>query len=125
VQSCTEGATSALVTTVLQLLKGLNDRMFIVEDIVRLDDRSLQRTLRGVPVRTIAFALKGKDDIVLSRLKDNATEHHAQDLDAEMTVLGSPPLSTVEDAEAKRIHHLCDRFVAGVLDIAGGDTRDC
>jgi flagellar motor switch protein FliG len=73
--------------------------MFSFEDIVLLDDRSLQRVLRDVDSRELAVALKAADDQVKNKIFKNISERAALMIKEEIEYMGPKRLSEVEEAQ--------------------------
>ena len=78
----------------------LDKRIFRFEDIVLLDDRSIQRVLREVDSVELAKALEGADSEVCDKIYRNMSKRAATMLKEEMEFLG--PLSIKDVYEAKR-----------------------
>ena len=78
----------------------LNKRIFMFEDIVLLDDRSIQRVLREVDSVELAKALEGADSEVCDKIYRNMSKRAATMLKEEIEFLG--PLSIKDVYEAKR-----------------------
>lgn len=77
----------------------LNKRIFMFEDIVLLDDRSIQKMLREVDPNELAKALKGADSEVCDKIYRNMSKRAATMLKEEMEFLG--PLS-IKDVYEER-----------------------
>lgn len=77
----------------------LNKRIFMFEDIVLLDDRSVQRVLREVDQDELAKALKGADSEVCDKIYRNMSKRAATMLKEEIEFLG--PLSIKDVYEAR------------------------
>ena len=77
----------------------LNKRIFRFEDIVMLDDRSIQKMLREVDQVELAKALKGADSEVCDKIYRNMSKRAATMLKEEMEFLG--PLS-IKDVYEER-----------------------
>lgn len=77
----------------------LNKRIFMFEDIVLLDDRSIQKMLREVDQVELAKALKGADSEVCDKIYKNMSKRAATMLKEEMEFLG--PLS-IKDVYEER-----------------------
>lgn len=77
----------------------LNKRIFMFEDIVLLDDRSVQKMLREVDQNELAKALKGADSEVCDKIYRNMSKRAATMLKEEMEFLG--PLS-IKDVYEER-----------------------
>jgi flagellar motor switch protein FliG len=83
-----------------ELADEVRNRMFIFEDIVTLDDRSVQLVLRQVDAKELAIALKGVDQKVRDKIMHNMSERAAANLAEEISLLGPVKLKTVEEAQA-------------------------
>lgn len=87
-----------------ELAERVRSQMFVFEDIVHLDDRSLQTVLREVQTNDLAPALKGVRDDVRDKVLRNLSERAGQALNEEMDLLGPVRVKTVEEAQAKVVH---------------------
>ncbi|GAA3652260.1 flagellar motor switch protein FliG [Nocardioides ginsengisoli] len=87
-----EGLDAALADEV-------KSRMFMFEDIVGLDDRSVQQVLRQVDTAELALALKGVSDAVRTKITSNLSERAAENLLEEVDLLGAVRLAQVEEAQ--------------------------
>ncbi len=76
-------------------------RMFLFEDIVELDNRSVQQVLRQVEATDLAVALKGVPDVVREKVTSNLSERAAANLLEEVELLGAVRLTQVEEARQK------------------------
>jgi flagellar motor switch protein FliG len=77
----------------------VRSRMFVFEDIVTLDDRSVQLVLRQVDAKELATALKGVRTEVREKITRNMSERAAQNLEEEITLLGPVRMKTVEESQ--------------------------
>ncbi|HZP30985.1 MAG TPA: flagellar motor switch protein FliG, partial [Acidimicrobiia bacterium] len=77
----------------------VRSRMFVFEDIVQLDDRSVQLILRQVDSKDLAVALKGVQNVVREKIMKNMSQRAAQNLEEEIELLGPVRLKTVEEAQ--------------------------
>lgn len=84
-----------------ELAAEIKKRMFVFENIVQLDDRSIQRVLRDVNPKDLALALKGASEEVKERILKNMSRRAAQMLQEDIAVLGPVRLRLVEEAQAK------------------------
>lgn len=75
--------------------------MFVFEDIVILDDASIQKVLREVDGKELALALKGISEEVQSRIYRNMTERAATMLKEDMEFMGPVRLRNVEEAQQR------------------------
>jgi flagellar motor switch protein FliG len=77
----------------------VKSRMFMFEDIVNLDDRSVQLVLRSVEGNELALALKGVTDTVREKITTNLSSRAAENLLEEVELLGAVRLTQVEEAQ--------------------------
>ncbi|GAA1540785.1 flagellar motor switch protein FliG [Nocardioides humi] len=77
----------------------VRSRMFMFEDIVGLDDRSVQQVLRQVDTAELALALKGVSESVRTKITANLSERAAENLLEEVELLGAVRLAQVEEAQ--------------------------
>jgi flagellar motor switch protein FliG len=77
----------------------VRSRMFVFEDIVGLDDRSVQLILRQVDSKELAVALKGVAPNVRDKIMRNMSERASANLAEEIELLGPMRLKTVEEAQ--------------------------
>ncbi|WP_248580343.1 flagellar motor switch protein FliG [Nocardioides sp. InS609-2] len=77
----------------------VRSRMFMFEDIVMLEDRSVQQILRGVDTATLALALKGVPDEVKAKITSNLSQRAAEGIVEEIELLGPVRLVQVEEAQ--------------------------
>jgi flagellar motor switch protein FliG len=82
-----------------ELAEEVRSRMFMFEDIVQLDDRSVQQVLRQVESSQLALALKGVADQVRTKITGNMSERAAENLLDEVEMLGAVRLAQVEEAQ--------------------------
>ena len=86
-----------------ELANEVRSRMFLFEDIVQLDDRSVQQVLRLVDANDLAIALKGVTDVVRDKITNNMSERASTNLMEEVDLLGAVRLRDVEEARQKII----------------------
>jgi flagellar motor switch protein FliG len=77
----------------------IKSRMFMFEDVVSLEDRSVQLVLREVDTAELALALKGVAEPVREKITRNLSERAALNLMEEVELLGTVRLRQVEEAQ--------------------------
>lgn len=75
--------------------------MFLFEDIVTLDDRSIQQVLREVDTKELAIALKGTRDEVKDTIFRNMSERAATNIREDLEFMGPVRVKQVEEAQQK------------------------
>jgi flagellar motor switch protein FliG len=94
-----------------ELAEEIKKRMFVFEDIVMLDDRSIQRVMRDIDQQDLSKALKSVDAEVQDKIFRNMSKRAAQMLKEDMEFMGPIRLKDVEEAQQKivsAIRHLED-----------------
>lgn len=93
--------TEALERESPELAEKVKESMFVFEDIVTLDDVSIQRILREVETKELALALKGSSEEVANAIFRNQSKRAAASLKEDMEFLGPVRLMDVEKAQMK------------------------
>ncbi len=81
-----------------QLAQDVRQRLFTIEDLVKLEDKALQLLLRQVDTKELALALKGTSEPVRQKVFANLSERAQENLKEEMDLLGPQRLRDVEKA---------------------------
>ncbi len=82
-----------------ELADEIRQRMFIFEDIISLDDASIQRVIREVDSKDLAKALKGSSEEVKERVFRNISKRAAEMLKEDLEFMGPIRLREVEEAQ--------------------------
>ena len=82
-----------------ELADRIKSSRFVFEDIITLDDVSIQRILREVEVKDLALALKGCSEDVGEAIYRNQSKRAAASLKEDMEFLGPVRLMDVEKAQ--------------------------
>ncbi|HET9143756.1 flagellar motor switch protein FliG [Actinophytocola sp.] len=104
-----------------ELAEEIRSQMFMFEDLVTIDDRSVQLLLRQVEPKDLATALKGVSEDVRDKVTKNLSERAAENLIEEIQLLGAIRLRTVEEAQAKIIGVIRSLEDSGQLVLRRGD----
>ena len=103
-----------------ELADEIRQRMFIFEDVVTLDDASIQRIVREVENNDLAKALKGATEEVKERIFRNISKRAAEMLQEELDFMGPVRLREVEDAQQKIVSAIRRLDEAGEIIISRG-----
>ncbi len=107
-----------------ELAEQVRAQMFVFEDIVTIDDRSMQLVLREVQSNDLATALKGVRPDVRDKVVRNLSERAAENLAEEIELLGPVRARTVEEAQGKVVAVIRTLEEQGVVTISrGGDDE--
>ena len=95
------GITNRIEQESSKIGEEIRKRMFIFDDIVLLDDRSVQRVLRDIDTKDLATALKGAPDEVAMHILSNMSERASAMVKDDMEALGPIRVRTVEEARSR------------------------
>jgi len=100
-------------------------RMFVFEDIVKLDNRTVQRILRDVDMnRDLPLAMKGVKEEVWEKITGNLSTRMAQALRESVEYLGPVRIRDVEEAQARIVNLIRSLEERGEIQISrGGDDE--
>lgn len=84
-----------------ELAEEIRALLFVFEDIVKLDDRSVQTVLKDVDDADLALALRGVAEEVKQKVLDNMSERRAEMLVEEIEYQPPQRKSVVEDAQGR------------------------
>jgi flagellar motor switch protein FliG len=105
------------------LAEEIKKRMFVFEDILTLDNRSIQRFLREVDNSQLAVALKGATDEVQKAIFSNMSKRMVEMIKEDIEFMGPVRLKDVEEAQQKIVNVIRKLEDAGeiVISRGGGD----
>jgi flagellar motor switch protein FliG len=97
--------------------------MFVFDNLIEVDDRSIQALLREVASDSLITALKGADDMLREKIFKNMSKRAGEMLRDDLEARGPVRLSEVESAQ-KEILAIARRMAeAGDLSLGGkGDA---
>ncbi len=106
-----------------ELADDIRKKMFVFEDILSLDDRSIQRVLRDVDNSDLALALKGANDDVRTAIFNNLSKRLAVMIKEDMDFMGPVRMKDVEDAQQKIVNVIrkLEESADIVISRGGGD----
>lgn len=106
-----------------ELAEEIRKKMFVFEDILSLDDRSIQRVLREVENNDLGVALKSAGEDVQEVIFNNLSKRLGEMIKEEMQFMGPIRLKDVEEAQQKIVNIIRKLEDAGEIVIArgGGD----
>jgi len=107
-----------------ELAEEIRRRMFVFEDLMKLDDRSVQLILREVETKDLALALKGASEEVKEKIFKNISKRAAQLLQDELEYMGPVRIKDVEEAQQKIINVVRRLEEAGEIIIAKGGGEE-
>jgi flagellar motor switch protein FliG len=106
-----------------ELAEEIKKRMFVFEDILLLDSRSIQRFLREVENNVLGVALKGATEEVSKVIFANMSKRLAEMIREDIEFMGPVRLKDVEEAQQKIVNSIRKLEDAGEIIISrgGGD----
>ncbi|MCX7695796.1 MAG: flagellar motor switch protein FliG [Caloramator sp.] len=105
-----------------ELAEKIRDSMFVFEDIITLDNASIQRILREVDMKVLALALKGCSEDVSNIIYSNMSKRAAQTLKEDLEFMGPVRLIDVEKAQQQIVSIIRRLDEAGEIVMSrGGD----
>ena len=87
-----------------ELADEIRKKMFVFEDILSLDDKSIQRVLREVDNNDLAVALKNANENVQEAIFNNLSKRLATMIREDMEFMGPVRLKDVEEAQQKIVN---------------------
>jgi len=103
-----------------ELAEKVKESMFVFEDIITLDDVSIQRVLREIDTKDLSLALKGCSEEVANSIFKNQSKRAAASLKEDMEFLGPVRLMDVEKAQQKIVGILRRLDEAGEIVLSRG-----
>ena len=107
-----------------ELAEEVKKRLFVFEDILGMDDRSLQRVLRDVDMKDVALALKGASEALREKFFKNMSKRAAEMLKEDMEYMGPVRVRDVEEAQQKIVNVIRALEDAGEIVIARGGEEE-
>lgn len=84
-----------------ELADEIRKQMFVFEDLVTMDDRSVQRFLRDCEPRDIVLSLKATTEEVANKLFANMSSRMAQNIRDDLEITTNVRMKDVEDAQQR------------------------
>ncbi|MFA7621592.1 MAG: flagellar motor switch protein FliG [Aminobacteriaceae bacterium] len=107
-----------------ELAEEIKRRLFVFEDIIRLDDRSLQRVLREVEMKDLSLALKGATDELRAKFFKNMSKRASEMLREDMDYMGPVRVKDVEETQQKIVNVIRALEDVGEIVISRGGEEE-
>lgn len=107
-----------------ELAEEIKKRMFVFEDIVNIDNRSIQRIIRDIENADLQLALKVASEEVREVIFRNMSKRMAETFREEMEYMGPVRLRDVEEAQTRIVATIRRLEEAGEVIIARGGGDD-
>ncbi|MEQ1977020.1 flagellar motor switch protein FliG [Xenorhabdus sp. SGI240] len=116
-----EGVIDAVRSYDNELAQKIIDEMFLFENLISVDDRSIQRLLQEITTDSLLVALKGCDQALRDHFLNNMSQRAAEIMRDDLANRGPVRMSQVE-AEQKAILLVVRRLAeSGEMLLTGGD----
>ena len=107
-----------------ELAEDIRKKMFVFEDILLLDDRSIQRVLRDVENNTLGVALKSTNEEVQNVVFKNMSTRMAAMIKEDMDYMGPVRMKDVEEAQQQIVGIIRKLEDSGEIIISRGGGDD-
>jgi flagellar motor switch protein FliG len=98
--------------------------LFVFEDIIKMDDRAVQRVLKEVDSKDLALALKTANEELLEHVFKNMSTRAAATLKEEIEILGAKRMSEVGKAQQNVVDVIRGLEESGQIVIARGSHEE-
>jgi flagellar motor switch protein FliG len=122
--SAEKGIMETLESENPDLASEIKNLMFVFEDIILLDNRSIQRILKEVETKDLAIALKAASEEVKEKIFSNISERVAAMIKEEMEFMGPMRLSDVEAVQQKIVEVIRRLQEEGQIIITGRGGKE-
>ena len=102
----------------------IKNMMFVFDDIILLDDRSIQRLLKEVETKDLSISLKAAADEVREKIYSNVSERVAVMIKEEMEFMGPMRLSDVEAAQQRIVEAVRQLEEEGQIVVSGRGGKE-
>jgi flagellar motor switch protein FliG len=107
-----------------EMSEDVRNLMFVFEDIIYLDDRSVQRVLREVETKDLALSLKGVDDAVSEKILKNMSDRAAEMLQDDMDFMGPVRSRDVQEKQSYIVGIIRALESGGEITVSRGGDDD-
>lgn len=104
--------------------QNIRSRMFVFENILDMDDRSIQRFVRDCDTKDIVYALKSAPDEMKQVFFANMSKRMAETVKGDLEVTTNVRLKDVEEAQQRIVNIIRSLEEAGEVIIKKGGEDD-
>lgn len=98
----------------------IQSMMFVFEDLVKIDDRDMQKVLGSIDKDLLPLALKTASPELNDKLLGNMSKRARETLEEEIEILGPKPLAEVEEAQKQIVDIVRKMSDDGEIQISSG-----
>lgn len=106
------------------LAEEVKKMMFVFEDVLKLDARTIQRIMQEVDVKELSIALKTASEELKELIYKNMSDRAVESLKEEMEYMGPVRLKTVEESQQKVVNFIRSLEETGEITIARGEADE-
>lgn len=103
-----------------ELAQSIRDKMFVFENILDMDDRSVQRFIQDCDVRDIVYALKSATDEMKQVFFSNMSKRMSETVQGDLEITTNVRLKDVEEAQQRIVNIIRNLEDAGEVIIKKG-----
>ena len=103
-----------------ELAEDISKRMFVFEDILGMDNRSIQRFIRDCDTRDLVYALKGANEEIRTCFFSNMSQRMAESVRSDLEITNNVRLRDVEEAQSRIVGIIRRLDEAGEIVIGKG-----
>ena len=103
-----------------ELAEDIRKRMFVFEDILGMDNRSIQRFIRDCDTRDLVYALKGANEEIRACFFSNMSQRMAESVQSDLEITNNVRLRDVEEAQSRIVGIIRRLYEAGEIIIGKG-----
>ena len=107
-----------------ELAEEVRSLLFVFEDLLRLDDRTIQLILKEVDSKDLSVALRGSSEQVKERILANMSQRAAEILREEMEFMQPQRRRVIEEAQSKVVAVVRRLEDAGAIFVSRGNSED-
>ena len=107
-----------------ELAEDIRKKMFVFEDILGMDNRSIQRFIRDCDMKDLVYALKGAGEDILKAFYSNMSSRMAESVKSDLEVTINVKLRDVEEAQSRIVAIIRKLDEQGELVIGKGGGKD-
>ena len=123
-QTVEKSALQSLSQRDPELASEIKNLMFVFEDLLLLDDRSVQRVLKDVDTKELSLALKASSEDLKNKILSNVSERASTMINEEMEYMGPVKLRDVEKAQQRIVEIVRKLDEEGEIVMAGPGGKE-
>lgn len=106
------------------LSQEIRDKMFVFENILDMDDRSIQRFIRELDAKDVVFALKNATEEMKELFFNNMSKRMSETVKGDLEITTNVRLKDVEEAQQRIVNVIRNLEERGEVIIKKGGADD-